>query len=64
MDFQIAQIFDSFYETFSRILLPSYSFFRNWLRMVVIRITEKYLKVFVFDCDVQKFHDSIGVVPW
>ena len=38
-------------------------FSRNWLRMIVVRVIEKFLKVAVFDCKEGKFHDEIGPVP-
>ena len=64
MNFQIAQIFDSFLKLFQEFLCVVVNFFRNWLRMIVMRVIGKYLKVIVFDCKEGKFHDARGTVPW
>ena len=60
----IVQIFDSFHEIFQDLLCFLLHFSRNWLKMIVMRVTEKFLQVIVFGCKDGRFHDEIGTVPW
>ena len=60
--FRLLKYLTHFAKLFQEFFCLLVHIFRNWQRMTVLRIIEKYLKVFLFDCEEGKLHDVIGIV--